>query len=189
MKRIALTIAVATLGLAALVGAQADAQGMGPGMMMGQGGRGWSQMIGAYDQGWFDALHTKLAITPAQQGPWDSYVAAARASAAWMVETHNAVDFDAVQKMAPKDQIDFMRKMHAARLDQLTRVVDARDALLKVLAPHQQSIAQTALGGYGLGFGPMMGQGGGYGQMPGPAGHMGNGGAPCFGPPAPPSGK
>ncbi|NFV80998.1 Spy/CpxP family protein refolding chaperone [Magnetospirillum aberrantis] len=175
MKRIAMTIAAATaLGVVGLYGVHALAQGMGygmgPGMMMGGQGPGWSRMMGAYDQGWFDALKKKLAITTAQEQAWNAYVSAAQANVQSMTDTHNSIDFDAVQKMAPKDQVDFMRKMHERRLDQMTTVLEARDTLFNVLDDKQKAIAQTAVGGYGMGFGGM----------------MGSGGMPCFGqPPSP----
>jgi hypothetical protein len=180
MKRIAMTIAAAAaLGVVGLYGVHAVAQGMGygmgngmgPGMMMGGQGQGWGQMMGAYDQGWFDALKKKLAITPAQEKAWGAYVATAQANVQSMTDTHNSIDFDAVQKMAPKDQVDFMRKMHESRLEQMTTVLEARDTLFKVLDDKQKTVAQTAIGGYGMGFGGMM-MGGGM---------MGNGGMPCFG--------
>lgn len=177
MKRIAMTVAAAAFGIVGLYGLHAVAQGMGPGygmgpgMMMGGQGRGLGpQMMGAYDQGWFDALKKKLAITSGQEKAWDAYVTAAKANAQSMTDTHNSIDFDAVQKMAPKDQVDFMRKMHESRLDQMTTVIEARDALFKVLDAQQQKLAQTALGGYGMGIGGMMGPG-----------MMGYGGMPCFG--------
>ncbi|MBI2241468.1 MAG: Spy/CpxP family protein refolding chaperone [Magnetospirillum gryphiswaldense] len=166
MKRITMTVVAAAFGIVGLYGLHAMAQGMGPGYGMGPG-----MMMGAYDQGWFDALKKKLAISSAQEKAWDAYVAAAQANAKSMIDTHNSIDFEAVQKMAPKEQIDFMRKMHETRLDQMTSVIEARDALFKVLDDKQQKIAQTALGGYGMGFGGMM-----MGQ-----GMMGYGGMPCFG--------
>jgi len=178
MKRITMTIAAAAaLGVVGLYGVHAVAQGwgygMGPGMMMGGQGHGWGQMMGAYDQGWFDALKKKLAITPAQEKPWGAYVAAAQANAKAMTDTHNSIDFDAVQKMAAKDQVDFMRKMHESRLEQMTTVLEARDALFTALDDKQKAVAQTAIGGYSMGFGGMM---------------MG-GGMPCYGPSQAPVGK
>lgn len=184
MKRIAMTVAaVAAFGAVGLYGLHAMAQGMGPGTGMGpgmmMGGQGRGPMMGAYDQGWFDALKKKLAITSAQEKAWDAYVAAAQANAKSMIDTHNSIDFEAVQKMAPKDQVDFMRKMHETRLDQMTSVIEARDALFKVLDDKQQKTAQTALGSYGMGYG---------GMMMGP-GMMGYGGMPCFGQTQPPAAK
>jgi len=170
MKRFAMTVAAAAaLGVVGLYGLHAVAQGMGPGTGMGSGmmmgGQTRGPMMGAYDQGWFDALKKKLAVTPAQEKAWDAYVAAAKANAQSMIDTHNNVDFEAVQKMAPKEQVDFMRKMHEARIDQMTSVVEARDALFKLLDEKQQKTASTALGSYGMGVGGM----------------MGGGGMPCFG--------
>ncbi|TAN63636.1 MAG: hypothetical protein EPN20_09335 [Magnetospirillum sp.] len=168
MKRIAMTVAAAAaLGVVGLYGLHAVAQGMGPGTGMGSGmmmgGQTRGPTMGAYDQGWFDAMRTKLAITPTQEKVWNAYVAAAQANAKSMIDTHNSIDFEAVQKMAPEDQVDFMRKMHEARIDQMTSVIEARDALLKVLDEKQQKTASTALGSYGIG------------------GMMGGSGMPCFG--------
>jgi len=170
MKRFAMTaVAVTAVALVGLNGVHAGAQGMmggsygygmGPGMMGGYGGgQGWGQMMGAYDQGWFDALKEKLAITPAQQKAWDSYVAAAKDNAQSMIDTHKGMDFDALRKMDSKDQIAFMRGMHEARIDQMSKVLDARDNLFKVLDDKQKKVAEIALGGYGMGMGYGMGPG------------------------------
>lgn len=189
MKRIAITVAaLATFAAIGLSGLHADAQGMmgrgyggmgygmGPGMMSGQGGWGRG-MMGAYDEGWFEALKKKLAITPAQESAWTGYVSAAKANSQSMIDTHNNMDFDAVNKMSAQEQIDFMRSMHEARIDQMSKVLEARDKLFKALDDKQRQTAETALGGYGMGFGGM-----------GP-GMMGYGGAPCGGPGQGPQGR
>jgi hypothetical protein len=191
MKRIAKVVAAAAFSVVGFYGLQAAAQGMGmgrgggygmgygmgPGMMSGQGWGG--RMMGAYDEGWFEALKKKLAITPAQEGAWNGYVTAAKTNAKTMIDTHNNMDFDALSKMSAKEQVAFMRSMHEARIDQMGAVLDARETLLKALDDNQRKIAETALGGYGLGMGG--------GMMGGPG--MGYGGAPCGGPGQSPQGR
>ncbi|CAA7626584.1 conserved hypothetical protein [Candidatus Terasakiella magnetica] len=126
--------------------------GMGPGMM---GGQGYGQMMGGvYDQAWFEALKKKLAITSAQEKPWNAYVAAVNSNTKSMIELHNKTDYPALQKMEQKEQLNFMRSMHEARIDQMTMVIDARDALMKSLDEKQQRLASAALPGTGMmGFG------------------------------------
>ena len=173
MTRKFLIIAAALLGTAALAGAPTLAQqgpgyGMGPGRGMGPG----PGMMGGrnFDTGWLDSAKAKLAITPAQDKAWTAYADSVRANAQSMQDLHNGMDVDAIRKMSPDDRLNFMRSMHDSRIEQMNAVVQARDALTKVLDPKQKELATTLLGpnaygrgGNGWGPGGMMGYGPGGG--------------------------
>jgi hypothetical protein len=170
MKRFTqIATAVALIGVGGLIGGQVLAHGtgmgqgpgygMGSGMMMGHG-PGQMPMAGVQNQAWFNALKDKLAITADQDAAWTAYVEAASGAMEDMIDTHDQMDPDALNQLSPDDLRSYMQGMHEQRLDQMIAVVEARNALFKVLDEKQTRIAKATLRNSGMGMGTaMMGEG------------------------------
>ncbi len=118
--------------------------------MMGHG-MGMMGMMGpsVTDPAQLDALKTRLAITPAQEGAWKAYADTLKAVP--------ALDTSAIQAAkTPGERYDAMAKQHQARFEAMISVHKATADLYAVLDDQQKTNAR-----FGMGHGPMMmGRGG-----------------------------
>ncbi|MBA4132852.1 MAG: hypothetical protein C0519_15685 [Hyphomicrobium sp.] len=111
-------------------------QGMGPGMMMGQG-----PMM----EGRLAYLKAELGITDTQAAAWDGYVSAVKARGDTMQSMH-ATMMQAMQSGTAIARMDAHTKHMEAMLDAMKALKPATEALYKVLGDDQKKKADMLLG-------------------------------------------
>lgn len=89
----------------------------------------------------------KLQITPAQEGAWNTWVAAIRPPANWM-ETKRARRAE-MDRLATPERIDRMRAWRAERAAQQDRRGDATKAFYAVLTPYQRGLFDARMARHG----------------------------------------
>ncbi len=135
--------------------------GSGPGGGPGGGPRGGMMRHGAMlndPASYLDALKARLAITPGQEGAWDTYAGTVKDAAAQMQAMHQSV-YEAMGTATWQERRDMMDRMFASRQQAMTTVHDAAGKLMEALTPAQRTQAAGILPGLGGGRGPMMGRG------------------------------
>lgn len=102
-------------------------------------------------------LKQKLQISGAQEGPWNSFLAALQPSA-----NMQRPDRDAMARMTTPDRIDQMRALRTQRNAEMDRRADATKAFYAQLTPTQQKTFDEATSRMGRG-----GHGGHHGMQRG----------------------
>lgn len=152
-------LALATAGFAQPMGPAGSGAGRGPsggprgpGMMHGAGG-----MFGD-PASYLDGLKTRLAITPAQEGAWNTYTSVVKTHATEMQATH-ATMYEAMGTATWEERRTMMNNMFDTRQQMHDSVRAAAEALLPALTPAQKSQAASILPGLIGRGGRMMGHG------------------------------
>lgn len=91
-------------------------------------------------------LRTRLAITPAQQGPWEAYAAALKKQMTAMHASHQST-MAAQGAKSPIERLDSNVASMEGRLAGLKDVRPALSALYATFSDEQKSKANEALGG------------------------------------------
>ncbi len=112
--------------------------------MMGQMMKG-GDMAGHADAR-IAALKATLAITPAQQGPWDTYAAALKKHMTGMHTAHQSM-MSAGATKSPVERLDTHAAMMEGRLASLKEVKPALTTLYAVLSDEQKKKADAAISG------------------------------------------
>lgn len=110
--------------------------------------------IGGSPTGYLDSLKTRLAITDAQQPAWQRYAEALTQERQQMAALHETM-FAQMGTASEADQKAMIERMVQTREKAYASVRTAAEALLTVLTPAQQTMAQEILPG--LARGPMPG--------------------------------
>jgi hypothetical protein len=111
-------------------------QGMGPGMMMGQG-----PMM----EGRLAYLKAELRITDAQVAAWDGYVSAVKARGDTMQSMHTTM-MQAMQGGTAIDRMNAHTTAMQSMMDSMNALKPATEALYKVLNDDQKKKADMLLG-------------------------------------------
>jgi hypothetical protein len=111
-------------------------QGMGPGMMMGQG-----PMM----EGRLAYLKAELGITDTQAAAWDGYVSAVKARGDTMKSMH-ATMMQAMQSGTAIARLDAHAAAMQSMMDSMNALKPATEALYKVLNDDQKKKADVLLG-------------------------------------------
>lgn len=171
------TLIAAVLATAGVAAFSHPPGGGGPGYMMGGGGPMGGVgpgFMGNFDPAqmqarmdWhFDALKTRLKLTPAQEGAWAAFKTAMQPSGAMLA--HHA-QRDELTKLPTLERLEKMKTLRTQHFTDMSAAMDQRlDAtktLYAALTPEQQKIFDTSAMP-GMGRGSHMG--GGWGR-PGPA--------------------
>jgi len=103
-------------------------------------------------------LKTRLGITPAQQGAWDTYATVVKNHATEMQDAHETM-YEAMATATWEERRSMMNNMFATRQQMHDTVQAAAEALLPSLTPAQKSQAASILPGLMPRGGRMMGRG------------------------------
>lgn len=79
------------------------------------------------------AFKQKLQLSPAQEGAWNSYIAALKPSGSF--QRHDRAEF---ARLPTPERIDRMRALRAQRITEMDRRADATKTFYAALSPQQQ---------------------------------------------------
>ena len=164
-KHLIVAAMLAALGLAAQAQTPPPGPGAGPGpQMMGRGEHGRMDPARMHERMQermakrMGMLKQKLQITPAQEGAWNTYVAALKPT------QFNRPERGEFEKLTTPERIDRMRAMRAQHIAEMDKRADATKTFYAALSPEQKKVFDTESSR----FGHRGGRGGHHGRH-----HMG----------------
>jgi periplasmic protein CpxP/Spy len=140
-------LAAASMVAGAQTPAPAPQPGQGPGGMMMPGMQGADQARMAQRMQRMqerrakrlDAFKQKLQLSPAQEGAWNSFVAALKPSG--KLQRHDRAE---IARLPTPDRIDRMRALRSERIAEMDRRGDATNAFYAALTPEQKKVFDDA---------------------------------------------
>ena len=140
-------LAAASMVAGAQTPAPAPQPGQGPGGMMMPGMQGADparmaqrmQRMQERRAKRLEAFKQKLQLSPAQEGAWNSFVAALKPSA--NLQRHDRAD---IARLPTPERIDRMRALRSERIAEMDRRGDATKAFYAALTPDQKKVFDDA---------------------------------------------